>query len=175
MLNRFMIGLMAVILLVNLMGCTRNTAKEEMRKYNMQAYQEGSRAAESQGRGLNGQFLDHMQGLFKDMNIQLTNETSAEDAAGNMSYQYRMNNDSSQLITVYVFSDEQERVNAMKELYGADFGNGSSKTNHNRVFGYQETALVYTSAGSDRDPYTDQVKKVVLELLGHGSQPINMK
>lgn len=160
--------ILAISLLASLLsGCSRDTAKDEMRKYNMQAYRDGNKAAESQGLGLNGQFLDTMQQLFKDMNIQLTNETYAEDDAGNMSYQYRMNNDSSQLITVYIFTDEQARVNAMKELYGVDGINDTGEMNHNRIIGLKEAALVYTSGGIKRDQYTEQVNQVALKVLQH--------
>lgn len=164
MAKRIVIGLLAATLLAGLMGCTRNTSKEEMRKYNMQAYQEGNKEAETQGRGRNGQFLDTMQKIFKDMNIQLTNETFTEDAAGNMSYQYRINNDSSQIITVYIFNDELTRVNGMKHMYGTEGTKNTAKAN-NMIIGYKDAALVYTSGGTKKDQYTDQVKKVGLEVL----------
>lgn len=168
MMKRSVMGILVLSLLASLLsGCSRDTAKDEMRKYNMQAYRDGNQAAESQGLGLNGQFLDTMQQLFKDMNIQLTNETYAEDDAGNMSYQYRMNNDSNQLITVYIFTDEQARVNAMKELYGVDGINDTGRKNHNRIIGLKEAALVYTSGGIKRDQYTEQVNQVALKVLQH--------
>lgn len=166
MVKRSVIGLLAISLLTAIMGgCSRDTAREEMRKYNMQAYREGNKAAESEGVGLNGQFLDTMQKLFKDMNIQLTNETYAKDVAGNVSYQYRMNNDSRQLITVHIFTDEQARVNGIKELYGVDGMSDTGKMNHNKIIGFKEAALVYTSGGIKRDQYTDQVNQVALKVL----------
>lgn len=165
-IKRWATVLLALTMVFVVMGCTKDTAKEEMRKYNMEAYQEGNKEAESEGRGLNGQFLDTMQGLFNDMNIRLTNETYVEDDAGNMSYQYRINDDSKQLITVHIFTDEQARINGIKELYGAGGLNETGKMN-NMLFDYREAAMVYTSTGDKLDKYADQVKQVAPEVLKH--------
>lgn len=166
MTNRWVSGLLAFTMLAVVMGCTKDTAKQEMRLYNMEAYQEGNKEAETEGSGLNGRFLDTMQGLFKDSNIRLTNETYAEDDAGNMSYQYRINADSKQLITVHIFTDEQARINGIKELYGAGGLNETGKMD-NMLFGYREAAVVYTSAGDKLDKYAEQVKRVAPEVLKH--------
>ncbi|SMF82073.1 hypothetical protein SAMN05661091_2103 [Paenibacillus uliginis N3/975] len=164
MVNRWAIGLLSFSLLAVIMGCTRDAAKEEMKKYNMQAYQEGNKEAKTEGSGLNGQLLNTMKDLFKDHNIRLTNDTYAEDDAGNMSYLYRMNDDSSQLITVHIFTDEQARINGIKELYGAG-GLNETGTMDNMIFTQREAALVYTSAGKKKDQYTEQVKKVAADVL----------
>lgn len=162
--NRWAIGLLSCCLLFVLMGCTKNAAKEEMQKYNMEAYEKGNNEAKTEGSGLNGKFLNTMKELFKDHNIRLTNETYFEDDAGNMTYQYRMNDESSQLITVHIFTDEQARINGIKKLYG-NGGQNETETMDNMIFEDRETALVYTSAGNKKDQYTDQVKKVADEVL----------
>ncbi len=166
LMNRFIMLLFAISLLFGIMGCTRNTAREEMRRYNMQAYQEGNQKARSDGRGLNGQILETMQGLFKEMNILLTNETYVKDPAGNLSYQYLMNNDSNQLITLHIFADEQARVNGMNKMYGIGVLSETDKMD-NMIIAYKGAALVYTSAGVKRNQYSEQVKQVALKVLKH--------
>ena len=90
-------------------GCSRQIARDEMRLYNMRAYEEGSREARISGRGLNGKFLEDLQASFNQVGMPLTNETYAEDNVGNITYQYRINYDASQFITVYVYQDQAGR------------------------------------------------------------------
>ncbi|WP_106765985.1 hypothetical protein [Paenibacillus faecalis] len=157
-------GLLSICLLTIFTGCTKEYAKEEMKKYNMEAYEEGNQEKKTEGTGLNGKLLNTMKDLFKEHDIVLTNETYFEDEAGTMSYQYRINDDSSQLITVYIFADEQARRKGIDELYGTGRQN-KNEVMDQMIFEEREGALVYTSAGEKKDQYSKQVKAVASKVL----------
>ncbi|MEK3734662.1 MULTISPECIES: hypothetical protein [Paenibacillus] len=162
--RRMLIVLISVVMASAMIGCTKQVAKEEARKYNMQAYEEGTRESQMTGRGLNGRFLEDLQMAFREQNMRLTNENYVEDEVGNMTYQYRINNDSSQLITVHVYQDEASRERGIEELYGGE-GDHQNAGMHNLVISDRDAAIVYTSTGDKTDQYTEQVKSIAETIL----------
>ncbi|GAB6931409.1 hypothetical protein JCM10914A_53920 [Paenibacillus sp. JCM 10914] len=166
MFYRWAVSIMMIsAILVASTGCSKQVAKDEMRLYNMKAYEEGAREARNSGRGLNGKFLENLQQSFRDADIRLTNESYTEDNIGNITYQYRINYDASQFITVFVYQDQGYREQGMKEIYGVTEGDANSAGGHNLIISHGETAIVYSSTGDKTDNYYDQVKKIVPELL----------
>lgn len=166
MIYRCMLIILISAVLSFTVGCTKQIAKEEMRKYNMQAYEDGVRESQMSGRGLNGRFLDDLQMAFMQENLRLTNETYVEDNVGNMTYQYRINNDASQLITVHIYQDEASRERAIHELYGGE-GDHRSAGMHNLVISDRDASIVYTSTGDKTDQYTEQVEKIATSILAY--------
>lgn len=154
-------------------GCSKQVAKDEARLYNMRAYEEGSREARISGRGLNGRFLEDLQASFDKAKMPLTNETYVEDNVGNMTYQYRINYDASQFITVYIYQNQAAREKGMTEIFGVTEGDANAAGGHNLIISDNETSIVYTSTGDKTDNYYEQVKKIAPSLLakhqGRGS------
>ncbi|SEK30316.1 hypothetical protein SAMN04488688_101410 [Paenibacillus sp. cl141a] len=146
-------------------GCSKQVAKDEARLYNMRAYEEGSREARISGRGMNGKFLEDLQASFNQAGMPLTNETYAEDNVGNITYQYRINYDASQFITVYVYQNQAAREKGLKEIYGVTEGDANAAGGHNLIISDKETSIVYSSTGDKTDNYYDQVKKIAPSLL----------
>ncbi|ANA83085.1 hypothetical protein C7121_17695 [Paenibacillus glucanolyticus] len=162
-------GIAAAVLLCSILaisvGCSKQVAKDEMRLYNMKAYEEGSREARISGRGMNGKFLEELQASFSKVKMPLTNETYAEDEIGNITYQYRINYDASQFITVYVYQDQAAREKGIKEIFGVTEGDANVAGGHNLIISDKETSIVYTSTGDKTDNYYSQVKKIAPALL----------
>ena len=94
--------------------------------------------------------------------MPLTNETYAEDNVGNITYQYRINYDASQFITVYVYQDQAGRGKRIEEIYGVTEGDANAAGGHNLIVSDKETSIVYTSTGDKTDNYYDQVKNSAL-------------
>lgn len=146
-------------------GCSKQVAKDEARLYNMKAYEEGSREARISGRGLNGKLLEDLQASFDQVKMPLTNETYVEDEIGNMTYQYRINYDASQFITVYIYQSQAAREKGMTEIFGVTEGDANVAGGHNLIISDHETSIVYTSTGDKMDNYYEQVKKIAPSVL----------
>lgn len=130
----------------------------------MQAYQDGTMLAYSQGKGLDGRFRKEMHQVFAKEHIALTDEKFAEDNRGNTSYQYLMNSQPAQRVTLHVFSSRPERVNRITDWYG---GTQLSVTAGARteVYNKGNTSLVYTSMGKEKGKYSRKVKQLFNHLL----------
>ncbi|MFE0554560.1 hypothetical protein ACFW1P_01320 [Paenibacillus sp. NPDC058910] len=163
--RRIVTALLLCSILAISVGCSRQVARDEARLYNMRAYEEGSREARISGRGMNGKFLADLKASFKQVGMPLTNETYAEDNVGNITYQYRINYDASQFITVYVYQDQAAREKGIKEIFGVTEGDANAAGGHNLIMSDKETSIVYTSTGDKTDNYYDQVKKIAPSLL----------
>lgn len=163
--QRYVAALIICMILSTTLGCSKQVAKEEARLYSMQAYEEGSREARNAGRGRNGRLLEDLQAAFSQEHIRLTNETFTEDDIGNLTYQYRINNDASQFITVYIYQSPEARRKGMDEIYGAQEGDVNVGGGHNLIYSDRETSIVYTSTGDKTDNYYSLFKKIAPQLL----------
>ena len=162
MINKWTKGVLALSLAAAVSGCSEEVAKEEMQKYNMEAYEEGNHEAKIEGRTMNGKFLETMQGLFQEDGISLTNGSYSEDDQGGMVYQYRIDSDSNQILKLHIFANEEAREKGIQELYGE---NDTTADSENLILDDKEAALVYTSAGDEKGKYTEQVKKVAEQVF----------
>lgn len=145
-------------------GCSREDAREEVRRYNMQAYEEGSRDARTEGPAMDDGLLDRLKDTFARESLQLTNGTRTENNDGDRVYHYRILDDTSYEILLYVFHDEETRIRVMNDLYGAE-GSAEGSRNSRVVAAAGSNAVVYVSAGDHRDPYAAKVKKTAVEVL----------
>ncbi|MEK4328167.1 hypothetical protein MKX70_20270 [Paenibacillus sp. FSL R7-0312] len=149
-----------------LAGCSGEQDKKEAGSYTTQAYQDGTMLALSQGKGLDGRFRKEMHQAFAREQIKLTDEKFTEDNSGNTSYQYLINSQPAQNITLHVFSSKPERVSRIANWYG---GLQVSETSGARteIYNKDNTSLVYTSMGKEKGKYSKKVKSLFTGLLEH--------
>jgi len=153
-------GLMGTIIIT---GCSSDEVQPEAGKYNIQSLPDGVLRAQSQGKGVDVQILRNMRQAFARENIMLTHEKYAEDARGNVSYQYLINNQSSQQVTLHVFSSEQELINRVPHWYRGN--RVVTSTNQTEVYNSHNTSLVYTSMGKEKGKYSPQIKALFTSIL----------
>jgi hypothetical protein len=144
-------------------GCSSEEVQPEAGKYNIQALPDGVLRAQSQGKGVDVQVLRDMRQSFARENMLLTHERYAEDARGNVSYQYLINNQPSQQITLHVFSSEQELINRVPHWYRGN--QVVTSTNRTEVYNNHNTSLVYTSMGKEKGKYSPQIKVLFTSIL----------
>lgn len=163
---QYMTALLAVSVTVASLGsgCSREDAREEVRRYNMQAYEEGSRDARTEGPAMDSGLLDRLKDTFARENLRLTNEGRTENNEGDRVYSYRILDDASYEILLYVFHDEKSRIMVMNDLYGTE-RSADGKRNSHVVAAAGSNAVVYVSAGDQKDPYAAKVKKAAAEVL----------
>jgi hypothetical protein len=167
-MKRRIAGMLAAVLTAGtlLAGCSGEQNRKEARSYTMQAYQDGSMLAYSQGKGLDGRFRKEMRRAFANEQLALTDEKFTEDNRGNTSYQYLINNQPAQNITLHVFTSRPERVSRITDWYG---GMQLAETSGARteVYNKDNTSLVYTSMGKEKGKYSKKVKDLFSGLLEH--------
>ncbi|MEK3699396.1 hypothetical protein NYE33_20700 [Paenibacillus sp. FSL R10-2199] len=167
-MKRRLAGMLAAVLTAGtlLAGCSGEQNKKEAGSYTMQAYQDGSMLAYSQGKGLDGRFRKAMRRGFAIEQLALTDEKFTEDNRGNTSYQYLINNQPAQNITLHVFTSRPERVSRITDWYG---GIELAETSGARteVYNKDNTSLVYTSMGKEKGKYSKKVKDLFSGLLEH--------
>lgn len=155
----------AVILLGMVMtGCSDDQVQKEVGRYNMQTVQEGVLRAQSQGKGLNGRFLKQMRLAFARDHVNLTHEKYTEDGRGNISYQYLINSQPTQMITIHVFSSEQELMNRVPHWYGT-LRVAETSTTLTEIYNKNNTSLIYTSMGKNKGKYSQKVKAIFSGIL----------
>ena len=149
-----------------LAGCSGEQDKTEAGSYTTQAYQDGPMLALAQGKGLDGRFRKEMHRAFAGDQMKLTDEKFAEDNRGNTSYQYLINSQPAQNITLHVFNSQPERVSRIADWYG---GKQTAETSGARteVYSKDNTSLVYTSMGKEKGKYSKKVKNLFTGLLEH--------
>ncbi|KHL93429.1 hypothetical protein QW71_23625 [Paenibacillus sp. IHB B 3415] len=167
-MKRRLAGMLAAVLTAGtlLAGCSAEQNKKEAGSYTMQAYQDGTMLAYSQGKGLDGRFRKAMRRAFANEQLALTDEKFTEDNRGNTSYQYLINNQPAQNITLHVFTSRPERVSRITDWYG---GMQLAETSGARteVYNKDNTSLVYTSMGKEKGKYSKKVKDLFSGLLEH--------
>ncbi|NMO96252.1 hypothetical protein [Paenibacillus lemnae] len=164
MMNRWTKGLIAGVLVIGMTGCNEEMTKQEVQQYNGQAFEEGTQEAQSEGRGLNGKFLDSMKQRFEAESMELTNETVAEESDGSMIYRYLINNDQHQQLNLHVYPDEQTRSSSIKDLYSGNDAKGEEGLK-SVVVESEESAVVYLAAGELNADYQQHVEKIGPQLL----------
>ncbi|GAB6989003.1 hypothetical protein [Paenibacillus pini] len=158
-------GILACALLAATVGCSKhNVINKETKLYNMQSFDEGNIRAKSQGKGLNGKFLNELQLTFGSLHIPLTHQMYSEDGRGNISYMYMINGNPAQYISLHVFTNEQERVNRIHNWYG-DQNVIDTQNSRTVIYNHHRASLVYTSSGKEKGKYDEQVKQVFNSLL----------
>ncbi|WMT39099.1 hypothetical protein RE628_16475 [Paenibacillus sp. D2_2] len=106
-------GLNALLAALLLSGCgsgTQQIVKQELDRYNMKSYQEGSDRQLVRGTTLNGSLLNSLQAECANRGIRLTHETYAETLDGGISYNYFINGDARHFLILNVYPSEQERL-----------------------------------------------------------------
>lgn len=165
-MKRHLIGWAAAATTVTVLlaGCSHEVLDKEAKKYNMQSYQDGVLRAQSQGKGLNGRFLKQMRLAFARQHIHLTHESFAEDGRGNISYQYLIESEPTQMITLHVFTSEEELLNRIPSWYGRSQV-AETATTKTEIYNNHNASLVYTSMGNDKGKYSRQVEALFAGLL----------
>ncbi|KGE17379.1 hypothetical protein [Paenibacillus wynnii] len=159
-------GLLAAAITLGLMltGCSNEQIEKEAGRYNMQTVQDGVLRAQSQGKGLNGRFLKQMRLAFAREQVNLTHERYSEDARGNISYQYLINSQPTQLITIHVFSSELELLNRVPHWYGTNQV-AETSTTLTEIYNKNNASLVYTSMGENKGKYSEKIKILFTRIL----------
>ena len=167
-MKRGLAGVLAAVLTAGtlLAGCSGKPEEKEAESYTMQAYQDGTMLAYSQGKGLDGRFRKELRQAFAREQIALTDEKFAEDNHGNTSYQYLINSQPAQNITLHVFASRPERVSRITDWYG---GMQVAETSGARteIYNKDNTSLVYTSMGKEKGKYSKKVKSLFTGILEH--------
>ncbi|WP_307587323.1 hypothetical protein [Paenibacillus wynnii] len=165
-MKRRIAGLLAAAITLGLMmtGCSNEQMQKEAGRYNMQSYQDGVLRAQSQGKGLNGRFLKQIRLAFAREQVNLTHERYSEDARGNISYQYLINSEPTQLITIHVFSSEYELLNRVPHWYGNNRV-AETSTTLTEIYNKHNATLVYTSMGKNKGKYSEKVKVLFTRIL----------
>jgi len=165
-MKRRIAGLLAAAMTLGMimMGCSEDQVQKEAGRYSMQSSQEGVLRAQSQGKGLNGRFLKQMRLAFAREHVNLTHERYSEDTRGNISYQYLIEGEPTQLITIHVFSSENELLNRVPKWYGTNQVSETSTT-LTEIYNKNNASLVYTSIGKDKGKYSQQVRALFTDLL----------
>jgi len=165
-MKRRLAGLLAAALMlgVGMTGCSNEQVQKEAGRYNMQSYQDGVLRAQSQGKGLNGRFLKQMRLAFAREHVILTHERYAEDGRGNISYQYLIEGQPTQMITIHVFSSEHELYKRVPNWYGANQV-AETKTTLTEIYNKNNTSFIYTSMGKDKGKYSQKIKALCTQLL----------
>lgn len=130
----------------------------------MQSYQDGVMLAQSQGKGLNGRFINEMRHSFAREKIKLTHDMFAEDSRGNISYQFLMNSKPTQTITLHVFSSPQMLLNKIPSWYGKE-QIAETSTTKTEIYTKANASLVYTSMGKEKGKYSKKVKSLFTGLF----------
>lgn len=167
-MKRRLAGMLAAVLTAGTLvaGCSGEQDQTEAGSYTMQAYQDGTMLAYSQGKGLDGRFRKAMRQAFANEQLALTDEKFTEDNRGNTSYQYLINNQPAQNITLHVFTSRPERISRITDWYG---GMQLAVTSGARteVYNKDNTSLVYTSMGKEKGKYSKKVKDLFTGILEH--------
>lgn len=157
--------LACALLLTATVGCnTHEVVKKETKLYNMNSYSEGNFRAQSQGKGLNGKFLNQLQLSFGEQRVPLTHEMYAEDGRGNISYMYMIGGNPLQYITLHVFTNERERIERIHNWYG-DQSMIDTPKSRTVIYNHDTASLIYTSSGKEKGKYDEEVKRVFNSLL----------
>ncbi|MGF7050493.1 hypothetical protein J2T13_005042 [Paenibacillus sp. DS2015] len=157
-------SMIVCLLIISTVGCSKEVIKKEVKIYNMESNKEGNIRAKSQGKGLNGPFLNEMKRSFEEQHILLTHEAYTVDPNGNIQYVYLINGNPENYISMYVFKNEQERMMRMEHLYGNN-SVVATPTTRTEIYSLEGTALVYTSAGKDKGRYDEEVSHIFSTLL----------
>ncbi|WNS44928.1 hypothetical protein [Paenibacillus sp. MMS20-IR301] len=167
MLHRYR-GMLAAILAAGalLAGCSGQREAQDAGNYTTHSYQDGTLLAYSQGKGLDGRFRKELRQDFAGQQLALTDEKFTEDNHGNTSYQYLINSQPAQNITLHVFSSRPERVSRITDWYG---GQPLTETSGARteIYNKDNTSLIYTSMGKEKGKYSEKIKKLFTNLLEH--------
>jgi hypothetical protein len=157
-------GLNVLLAALLLSGCgsgTQQIVKQELDRYNMKSYQEGSDRQLVRGTTLNGSLLNSLQAECANRGIRLTHETYAEALDGGISYNYFINGDARHFLILNVYPSEQERVREISEIYGP----GTAKDEAYLIETKGKVALVYASSGQKKSQYSDELKNVFQQVL----------
>lgn len=147
-----------------LAGCSQEQVQKEAGRYKLQSYQDGVVLAQSQGKGLNGRFINEMRHSFAREKIKLTHDMFAEDSRGNISYQFLINSKPSQTITLHVFSSPQMLLKKMPSWYGNE-QIAETRTTKTEIYTKDKASLVYTSMGKEKGKYSQKVKALFTNLF----------
>jgi len=157
-------GLNALLAALLLSGCgsgSQQIVKQELDRYNMKSYQEGSDRQLVSGTTLNGSLLKSLQAECANRGIRLTHETYAEGLDGGISYNYYINGDASHFLILNVYSSEQDRIREISEVYGA----GNAKDEAYVIETRGKVALIYASSGQKKSEYSAELKNVFRQVL----------
>lgn len=167
-MKRRLAGMLAAALAAGMLfaGCSGEQKEAEDGSYTMQAYQDGTMLAYSQGKGLNGRFRKELRQACAREQMALTDEKFTEDNHGNTSYQYLINSQPAQNITLHVFSSRPERVSRITDWYGSGQLAETSGA-RTEIYNKDNTSLVYTSMGKEKGKYSKKVKNLFKEMLEH--------
>lgn len=159
-------SLLAALLVLGmvLVGCNQEQVQKEAGRYKLQSYQDGVMLAQSQGKGLNGRFINEMRHSFAREKIKLTHDMFAEDRSGNISYQFLINSKPSQTIMLHVFSSPQMLLKKMPSWYGNEQV-AETKTTKTEIYTKDNASLVYTSMGKEKGKYSQKVKAIFTNLF----------
>ncbi|GIO87260.1 hypothetical protein J25TS5_41920 [Paenibacillus faecis] len=164
------LGLSALAAFTFTAGCSdsqRRMVREEVDKYNMKSYNEGNARQLNRGATLNVPLLKALRHECSARGIRLTHETYAEGLNGNITYSYFINGDARHFILVHVYPSESERVEEMKEMYGARNGSVQiAAAEETSVIAQKgKAALVYASSGNRMNEYRDDLEEVFDNVL----------
>lgn len=176
-MKRTLVWLLTIGAVLGASGCSgdreveRHSIKEEFKKYNMQAYNEGNQRLMNRGQGMNSGFLKDLEANSAAQGIKLTNESYSESLNGIITYNYIINGDPHHFIQVHVFPSEAERDTKMKEIYksdGTSSGIRQMSANPNEgplIVQNGNAALVYGGYKQNTSLYRKPLQEVFEQLL----------